>query len=144
MTATRKRVATNFIVVHCAATPPTMDIGAAEIDRWHRGNGWLCIGYHWVIRRDGTVEPGRDHGTVGAHEPSVNAVSEAVCLVGGVAADGKTPENNFTPEQFAALAEKLRELKEEYPDAVVLGHRDCPNVHKACPSFDVREWLSTQ
>jgi N-acetylmuramoyl-L-alanine amidase len=32
-------------------------------------------------------------------------------------------------------------LTEKYPAAEVLGHRDFPNVHKACPSFDVKDWL---
>lgn len=140
---TRNRASTNFIVIHCAATPPNMDIGAADIDRWHRALGWLGIGYHWVIRRDGTVEQGRDELAVGAHEPSVNAVSVAVCLVGGVAADAKTAENNFTPEQWASLEKLVRELRERYPLTTILGHRDCPNVHKDCPSFDVKEWAAS-
>jgi len=120
-----------------------MDIGVADIDRWHRALGWLCVGYHYVIRRNGAVEKGRDEGAVGAHEPSVNAVSVAVCLVGGVAADVKTAENNFTPEQMASLETLLRELRQRYPNAVILGHRDCPNVRKDCPSFDAKEWAAS-
>ncbi len=49
----------NLIVVHCAATPPSMNIGAAEIRKWHTDKGWSDIGYHYVIRRDGTQEEGR-------------------------------------------------------------------------------------
>jgi len=47
------------LIIHCAATPPSMDIGAKEIDRWHKEQGWSEIGYHFVIRRDGTIEKGR-------------------------------------------------------------------------------------
>ena len=47
-----------YIVVHCSYTPEQMDIGA-DIDRWHREKGWMMIGYHKVIRRDGTIEDGR-------------------------------------------------------------------------------------
>jgi hypothetical protein len=32
-------------------------------------------------------------------------------------------------------------MKEKYPKAEVLGHRDFPSVKKECPSFDVKKWL---
>lgn len=41
------------IIVHCAATPPSMDVGAAQIDAWHKERGWKGIGYHFVITRGG-------------------------------------------------------------------------------------------
>lgn len=131
-----------YLVVHCAATPPTMDIGAKEIDRWHRANGWLCIGYHFVIRRDGTVENGRDLSMVGAHEPAVNRVSLGICMVGGVDADMKA-ENNFTPAQFESLKTLLAQLRHDGYNGEVIGHRDV-NPHKDCPSFDAKAWWKTQ
>lgn len=137
----KKRARTDYIVVHCAATPPTMDIGRAEIDRWHRQLGWLMIGYHFVIRRDGTIEKGRDEAVPGSHVAGYNANSVGICLVGGVDAKGK-PQQNYTPQQYAALTKLLRELKGRYPDAVVQGHRDFPKVAKACPCFDVRKWIN--
>lgn len=120
-----------------------MDIGAEEIRRWHLRRGWLDIGYHAVVRRDGTVEPGRSYDVPGAHARGFNHLSLGICLVGGVAEDKTTPENNFTPEQFDALASLVLGLKADYPDAKVVGHRDLPNVNKACPSFDVEEWLDS-
>jgi N-acetyl-anhydromuramyl-L-alanine amidase AmpD len=130
-----------MIVVHCAATPPKADIGVKEITRWHRERGFLAIGYHWVIRRDGTVEPGRREDLIGAHAVQVNDRSVGVCLVGGVDAKGN-PEDNFTPDQMVALKGLLDSLAVRYPGAEVLGHRDIPGVAKACPSFDVRAWLN--
>ncbi len=127
-------------MVHCSATRSSQDIGAAEIRKWHRNRGWFDIGYHFVIRRDGTVEAGRSIDRPGAHARGFNHISLGVCLVGGVAGDGKTAENNFTEAQFSSLKSLLRGLKASYPDAEVLGHRDLPHVYKACPSFDVREW----
>lgn len=118
-----------------------MDIGAAEIDRWHRGKGWQCIGYNYVIRRNGTIEEGREEDRIGAHVQIYNAVSIGICMVGGVAADGKTPEDNFTTEQFASLKSLVARLKTKYQNAVVQGHRDFPGVTKACPSFSVKDWL---
>jgi N-acetylmuramoyl-L-alanine amidase len=134
----------NFIVVHCAATRPSMDIGANTIRRWHRQRGWLDIGYHYVIRRDGTVELGRPENIPGAHARPFNHLSLGICLVGGVTEDDVTiPEANFTPDQISALAALLLDMEERYPEAEVLGHRDLPNVRKACPSFDVRHWIES-
>lgn len=137
----KTRARTDYIAVHCAATPPNLDIGRAEIDRWHRAKGWLMIGYHLVIRRDGRVETGRPIDAIGAHVKNYNHNSVGVCLVGGVDVHGK-PDNNFTSAQWETLAVVLRDLKAKYPKAYVQGHRDFPNVHKACPSFDVRDWLA--
>ncbi len=137
---TRARASTDFIVVHCSATQAKSDIGAADIDRWHRGQGWQTIGYHYVIRRNGTIEEGREEDKIGSHVHNHNANSIGICMVGGVAADGKTAENNFTQEQFASLKQLVARLKTKYPKAVVQGHRDFPGVYKACPSFDAKAW----
>lgn len=136
------RARTDLIVVHCAATPPGVDIGAAEIDGWHKAKGWRCIGYHYVIRRSGAVEEGRPVEEPGAHAVEVNDRSVGVCLVGGVDDKG-APANNFTEAQFAALRGVLRLLSKRYHGARIIGHRDIPGVKKACPSFDVRAWLAT-
>lgn len=133
----------DYLVVHCSATRASQDIGAKDIDRWHREKGWFAIGYHYVIRRSGAIEKGRPDDQPGAHAVGYNHLSLGICLAGGVAADGKTAEQNFTSEQYAALAGLLKKLKARYPNATVLGHRDLPGVHKACPSFDVRPWWAT-
>lgn len=136
--------AVNFLVVHCSATSEDMDIGAAEIKRWHLQRGWLDIGYHYVIRRDGKVEKGRPTNVPGAHARGFNHLSLGICLVGGVESDKKTPEANFTHAQWESLELTLRELKRAYPEAEVLGHRDLPNTQKQCPSFDVRSWWESR
>ena len=136
-----KRV--DYLVVHCSATPPTMDVGKTEIDRWHRAQGWWMIGYHFVIRRDGSVETGRPIDETGAHVMGYNDRSIGICMVGGITKDGKT-EDNFTEEQYRALAKLLFALKEDYPKAIIQGHRDFPNVKKDCPSFNVKKWWATQ
>ena len=135
------RKATDWLVVHCSATPPSLNIGAKEIRQWHRAKGWVDIGYHFVIRRDGSIEPGRPVDVIGAHVENHNANSIGICMVGGTNAKG-IPENNFTDAQFHALAVKLRELKKVYPNASVCGHRDFKGVSKACPSFDVSKWIT--
>lgn len=133
------RQATNFIVIHCSATPPTMDIGRDEIDEWHRARSWSGIGYHFVVRRNGDIEIARRLNEVGAHAAGFNGASVGVCMVGGTNRDGE-PEENFTDQQWSALVNLVVALHLRYPQAEVLGHRDLPNVTKACPSFDAPAW----
>lgn len=141
---TKDRESTDFIAIHCSATGENQDIGAKDIDRWHRAKGWRCIGYHYVIRRNGTVEEGRDEKVVGAHVENWNHNSIGICMVGGVDAnDTSKAVNNFTKEQFASLKQLLIDIKTRYPKAKVQGHRDFPDVKKACPSFEVKDWLKT-
>lgn len=136
------RKSTDFIAVHCSASMPDPETDWRTIDRWHRQRGFVMIGYHFVIRTSGQVQPGRPIDTIGAHVEGFNANSIGICMVGGVNKANK-PTNNFTVEQFEALKTLVGTLKREYPKAVVQGHRDFPKVAKACPSFDVREWLKT-
>jgi N-acetyl-anhydromuramyl-L-alanine amidase AmpD len=138
----KTRPATDFIVVHCAATKATMDIGVREIRQWHvHQNGWLDVGYHFVIRRNGTVEDGRPHAVVGAHVEGYNSRSLGICMAGGIDAKGN-PENNFTPEQFNSLKLLLLAQKRTYPTAKIVGHHDL-FAGKACPSFKVSDWLQS-
>jgi len=133
----------NKFVVHCAATKPSMDIGVEQIRDWHKnGRGWSDIGYHWVIRRDGTVEPGRNEATPGAHVRGHNQDSIGICLVGGLNEDTLAPENNFTARQFDSLKVLIEALWQRHPRAGVFGHNEF-NPNKACPCFDVGDWLST-
>jgi N-acetyl-anhydromuramyl-L-alanine amidase AmpD len=116
-----------------------MDIGAAEIRKWHvDGNGWNDIGYHYVIRRSGEVERGRIEHVSGAHVAGHNADSIGICMVGGVDDQGK-PASNFTRQQWAALDHLVAQILVSYPGAKVSGHNDWSDA-KACPSFNARAW----
>lgn len=138
----------NLIVVHCSATPEGRDVTAADINKMHIARGFKKIGYHYVVRLDGTVETGRKENEIGAHAKGYNANSIGVCYVGGVASDGKTPKDTRTPAQKSALKKLLHTLKQRYPDARIVGHRDLsPDTNhngkvdkwewiKACPCFD--------
>lgn len=129
------------IIVHCSATAAGRDFGAADIDRWHKARGFKGIGYHYVVRLDGRVEPGRAESHQGAHCLGHNAHSIGVCYIGGLAADGKTPADTRTAAQKASLSRLIKMLRERYPGAEVHGHREF--AAKACPCFDARrEYLS--
>lgn len=130
----------NEIIVHCSATAEFRDFGAADIDRWHKAQGWDCIGYHYVVKLDGTVQEGRPVERMGAHCKGHNANSIGVCYIGGLTADGKTPKDTRTAAQKAALLSLIRRLKSNYQGAKVYGHRDF--AKKACPCFEAREEYS--
>lgn len=128
------------LFIHCSATPPSSDIGAVEIDEWHKKRGWSGIGYHWVIRRDGTVESGRPESRMGAHAKGHNPGSIAVCMVGGVDEDAKAA-SNFTAAQWESLAKLHHGISLRYPGIETHGHNEVSS--KACPSFDVQAWSET-
>ncbi len=128
------------LIIHCAATTPEMNIGAKEIREWHLQRGWADIGYHYIIKRDGTVEKGRPLENIGAHVKGHNRGSIGVCLVGGVDTAGK-PKNNFTAPQWLALDRMIDQFKKDYPNGKIHGHNEFEK-NKACPSFDVQKYLA--
>ena len=139
------------IVVHCSATPPGMDIGAARIRTWHTSpdpndpsKPWRDIGYHYVIRRNGEIEAGRPIDQPGAHVRGHNETSLGICLVGGIDEHGSA-EDNFTKEQKRALRNLLYTLQSilftefDYITRIV-GHDEL-DPKKDCPCFELTEWL---
>ena len=147
------------LVIHCSATNPEQDIGFTEINYEHGQNGWespsgIHCGYHYIIRRDGTLEHGRPEEEIGAHVKGHNAYSLGICLVGGVD-DTNRAQNNFMRAQFTELTELLEDLRSKYPHTEILGHRDfSPDLNddgiiessewiKECPCFNVMNWCPT-
>ncbi len=149
----------DHLIIHCSATRASDDIDAAWIDRLHKSFGWKGIGYNFVITRAGAVQEGRSLAVPGAHvgdcnvgayrHANWNSRSIGVCLAGGVAADGATPENNYTDAQWAALGKLTRDLWARAPaigrETNTMGHRDLIKLTgappKACPCFSVKRWL---
>lgn len=131
----------NEIIVHCSFTKPSMDIDVDWLRRLHvNQNGWLDVGYHYVIRRSGAVEEGRPVDWPGAHCKNHNRNSIGICLVGGMSDDNR-PEDNFTSEQILQLKKTIELLKILYPDITkVSGHNEY-NRSKACPCFNVKQKL---
>lgn len=139
MVTVRKQ--TDLIVIHCSASPASgTHVDVKEIDRWHRKKGWLKIGYHYVITRDAVLQVGRKQQEVGAHVAGHNHRTLGVCLVGGTTHDWKTPEDNFTPQQKDVLYALLLRLRDEYPAARIVGHKDL-DPRKTCPVMDLKAFL---
>lgn len=98
------------------------------------------VGYHFVITRHAVVQKGRKLEDAGAHVYGHNKHSIGICLVGGVAEDGKTPEDNFTATQLVALYALLKEMRQVYPSAEIVGHWELEPA-KTCPVFDIKQFL---
>ena len=133
-----------LIVIHCSAVKPDQTSSAKKIDEWHKDRKFKCIGYHYVIRRNGEIEPGRPEEQIGAHCVNHNAHSIGVCYEGGLDIRGQ-PADTRTAEQKAAMRRLLEELHQRYPRALIVGHRDL-NPGKKCPGYKnvVQEYADLQ
>ena len=125
----------NLIVVHCSATRVNQDFTVEQLEACHKARGFDTIGYHYYIRKDGTVTRHRRLTEVGAHCRPYNRCSIGVCYEGGLAPDG-SPKDTRTPVQRRVLSKLLTDLKRLFPRALIRGHCEMPGaVPKACPSF---------
>lgn len=142
-----------YIVVHCTATKEGVDLCVADIRKMHKKNGWADIGYHYVVNLEGIVENGRHVDLVGAHVKGYNSNSIGVVYVGGLDKNGKAADTRTT-KQKGALIDLLKVLKDFYPEAKIVGHRDLsPDLNhngiiepnewiKECPCFDAKKEYS--
>lgn len=132
-----------FIVVHCSANRESQapNIDGRDIDRYHREKrGWFMCGYHHIVNTDGTVEDWRSHERQGAHALGFNHNSIGVCYIGGLDDDGE-PKDTRTEPQAQSLYNLLIELKTQYPDAIILGHRDLSPDKDGDGVVEQHEWL---
>ena len=121
-TSFENRGSTKYIVLHHAAASIC---SVADIHRWHQEKGWAGIGYHFFVRKDGSVYRGRPIGAVGAHCIPVNSASVGIC------AEGNFQTDTMPDVQRNAILELVEYLKRIYPGVVVNGHRELDAT--SCP-----------
>lgn len=124
------RFVTDCIVVHHIGMANNDDVSAETVHQWHLNNGWSGIGYHFLIRKDGTIEEGRPLGTVGAHVYGENRHTVGINLVGNF--ESAVP----TEAQKTAAAHLIASLCTVYQldpvwESTVKGH--CDLNATACP-----------
>lgn len=139
----------NKIVIHCSATKESQWVDIEEIYRWHKKRGFREIGYHFVIKLDGSIEVGRTIDEIGAHAKGHNHDSIGVCYIGGLDSNGKAKDTRNT-DQRKAMDNLITRLKNSFPNAEIIGHRDLSvdlngdgvisrnEWMKECPCFDVK------
>lgn len=125
-----------FLVLHCSATRRNQNYTVEHLMRDHKARGFRTIGYHFYIRRDGTMTQHRRLLEVGAHARPYNRCSIGICYEGGLDEHGK-PCDTRTVAQTERLRQLLEELHRLFPKAKIVGHRDLPGTApKACPCLD--------
>ena len=118
-----------LIILHCSATREGQSFDFEDCRRDHiRHRGFRDIGYHYYITRDGTVHRGRPLEQVGAH---------CIGYEGGLDAEGRAKDTR-TEAQKISLSALVGELKERFPQALVVGHREL-DPGKECPCFEVNK-----
>lgn len=129
-----------WLTIHCAATPEGRDVKAEQIEQWDTAK-FGQKSYHWIVELNGNQHRSLEDDVLGAHVHLHNHGNIGICYVGGTDAHGNAKDTR-TDAQKKALLDLVEHYRTLYPKIIILGHRDWPNVHKACPSFDVRPWLS--
>lgn len=128
-----------YIVLHCTATPQNTTIDSIK-NYWRTVLKWKNPGYHYIIKGDGTIVNTLPIYQVANGVAGYNSVSIHIAYIGGVDAKNN-PLDNRTEAQIKSQIQLLNQLKKQFQKAEIKGHRDFPNVKKACPSFDVKTWL---
>jgi N-acetylmuramoyl-L-alanine amidase len=130
------RTKTDVIILHHVGNT-NADVSAATIHQWHLANGWAGIGYHYVIRKDGTIERGRPRDAVGAHCYGENYHSIGINLVGEFDAYQPTAAQIRSAERLAAV---LCQIYGMVPSArTIKGHRDFNATR--CPGQNLYDML---
>lgn len=144
-----------YLVIHCTATPAGREVTSDDIRRWHTdpppaGRGWSQVGYTDLFHINGGVErlvDNNEDGFVDDWEVTngvagFNSVCRHIVYAGGMTADMSAPMDTRSQMQKDAMKKYVQSFMFKFPGARVIGHRDL-NPDKACPSFDVGQWLKT-
>lgn len=140
------------IVVHWTETHTNRNIGSEEIHKFHLEQGLNGIGYHYVIRRDGSLQRGRPLDLKGQHSPVNNHdnFSVGVIFVGGINVPTETPNpENFvsalslTRSQFNTFDHICRAFYLSNPGGQIVGHNDI-DEEEFDPGFDVIEYCEAR
>lgn len=123
--------------MHCTAGSQKQTVNDLRME--FKRKGWVNPGYHYVVTADGVIHQMLDESKVSNGVRGYNSVSINVAYTGGVDLARKlAPIDNRTEAQKHSLIMLLKKLRKSYPNATIQGHRDFPNVEKACPCFNAK------
>lgn len=124
-----------YLVLHTAAYDGEYD-SLEDIIRWHKERGFRTIGYHYYIRKDGTIRKGRENHEKGAHCVANNMNHKSL----GICFEGHHDKENWTRRQRQAFSVLCQILMTKYdiPTENVIGHREAYELEgkespKTCP-----------
>lgn len=128
---TRRSKTDEVILHHAEASNATV----WDINDWHLSNGWVGIGYHYYIRKDGSIYRGRPEWAVGAHATGHNDRSIGICC------EGAYMTETMPAAQLASLKALLRDIMGRYGTLALKRHRDVNAT--SCPG-DNFPWAEAQ
>lgn len=122
------------VFIHASASDNPKHDDVSVIKQWHLERGFRTVGYHYFIKKDGTLQEGRHLSSVPAAQRGHNTGTIAICLSG-------LDEDKFTEEQFKTLRELCAVINGRYQGKIKFrGHREV-NPNKTCPVFDYKKVL---
>lgn len=158
------------VVIHATDTFSNKNIGAEEIDFFYKGlnprpaggppgfgdapaadvvevSRIPKIGYHYVIRRDGRLQRGKDI-VASSDTPLVGSIDDtclSIAMVGGINSPATEQQfqrssASFTREQYNTLEHFLRSFYNHVPGGDVYGYNDL-DADGEDPYFDVQEYI---
>lgn len=115
----------NKIVLHNA---DASNCTIYDIHQWHLNNGWLGCGYHFLVRKDGSIYRGRPENAQGSHCPGANTTSIGICF------EGAYMTETMPSVQYNAGIELINYLFNKYGTLAIYGHKDlystdCPGTN---------------
>ena len=125
---------TNRIIIHHAEASHCT---AQDIHQWHLNNGWSGAGYHFLVRKDGTVYRLRPEGKIGAHASGSNSDSIGICF------EGSYMTETMAQAQINAGKELVAYLKQKYKISKVQAHREVCSTNCPGKNFPFTEIVNT-
>jgi N-acetyl-anhydromuramyl-L-alanine amidase AmpD len=121
------------VFVHCSASDYPHHDNIATMRQWHLERGWSDVGYHFFIRKDGTLEIGRPIDKTPAAQAGHNRGTIAICLHG-------LSKDKFTAAQKATLRTLCVLINQAYAGRLTF-HGHCEVANKSCPVLDYGDVL---
>jgi N-acetylmuramoyl-L-alanine amidase len=126
-----------YIVIHCTASQPNAT-KQSILSYWKDVLKWKSVGYHRLIDANGIIYELAKYENPTNGVKGYNSNSIHFSYIGGIDAKGK-PKDTRTQKQKDSLLELIKQAKKQFPNAIIQGHKDFPNVKKACPSFEAKQ-----
>lgn len=128
-----------YIIVHNTGAE---EVDANQVKQYHLSQGYVDVGYNFIIERDGKIIIGRDLNIPGAHTDSDGMNKKGI----GIAVIGNMQNHACTPEQWKSLLTLVKYLANEFniPYTNVLGHNEVLGSYTYCPGkyIDMNELRS--
>jgi N-acetylmuramoyl-L-alanine amidase len=122
------------VFLHCSDSDYKIHDDISIIRKWHvEENKWSDVGYHFFIKKDGTIQEGRKLDRIPAAQVGHNTGSIAICLSGKI---------DFTQKQFKSLFNLCLQIDTAYKSAITFhGHKEVA-PGRSCPNFDYQKVLN--